>query len=112
MCAKHQGGASRHIIQVFNEDGTTALEVIHHIGVVHNFVAHIHGFTKFQQRPVDDFYGAVNACTKAPRFGQYDFFKVLHSSFYKIPMTCTSNVTARPASGWLKSNKTESSVTC
>ena len=69
MRAKHQGGTSRHVVQVFNEDGTAVLEVIHHIGVVHNLVAHIHGFTKFQQRPVDDFYGAVNACTKAPRFG-------------------------------------------
>lgn len=42
--------------------------------------------------------------------GQQDFLGRAH---HRIPITCTSNVTGWPASGWLKSNSTApSSRTC
>jgi len=34
-------GAGRHIGQVFDEDGALGLEVVHHVGVVHDLVAHV-----------------------------------------------------------------------
>ena len=79
MCAKNQGSTRRYVIQVFYEDGTTAFEVIDHIRVVDDFMAHIHRRAKLQQCAVDDFYGAVYPCTKATGFCQYDFLKALHT---------------------------------
>ena len=78
MRAKNQGSTRRHIFEVFYEYGATAFEVIHHIGVMDDFMAHIDRRAKFQQRTVDDFNGTVNSCTKSSGFRQYDFLKALH----------------------------------
>ena len=69
--AEHQGCASGHIGQVFDEDGTFGLEVVHHIGVVHDFMADIDRRTKFADGPFNDFNGAVHARAKTPGFGQH-----------------------------------------
>ena len=108
--AENQGGPGRHVRQRLDEDRALGLEVIDHIRVVHDFMAHIDGRAKLLQRALDDLNGAVNASTKAARLGQEDF---LRSAHHKIPITWTSNVTGWPASGWLKSNSTApSSRTC
>ena len=47
MGRKHQGSTSRHIGQVFNKNGALVLKVVDHIGVVHNFMAHINRRAEF-----------------------------------------------------------------
>ena len=109
--AEDQGGAGRHLGQVFDEDGSLGLEVVDHIGVVHDLVAHVDGRAKFLDRPLDDFDGPVDARAKAARLGQNDFLRPQHA--HSTPIRRTSKVTGWPASGWLKSNCTAPSApTC
>ena len=105
MGAEHQRGTRRHIGQVFDEDGTLCLEVVDHIGVVHNFVAHVDGRTKALQGPFDNFNGPVNPGAEAAGFGQQDFFD---GHVYSTPKSLTSKRTGCPANGWLKSNRSQS----
>ena len=84
MRTKNQSGASRHIIQVFYEYCATAFEVIHHIGVVNDFMAHIHRRTKFQKCTVHDFNRSVYSGTKPTGFSQYDFLKGMHTCSTKF----------------------------
>ena len=52
---------------------------------------------------------AIHPRAKAARLGEHDFPQ---SGFHhKTPISCTSNVTGRPASGWLKSNTSASPST-
>ena len=77
--AEDQGCTFWHIVQVFYEDGSTRTQVVDHMGVVHNLVAHINGRTKFGQSVLDDVDSAVNAGTKASRLGQQNFLQISHS---------------------------------
>jgi len=105
--AEHQGGASRHVIERLNENRSARLEVVDHMGVVHDLVAHVNGSTKLFERPFDDVDGAVDPRTKPPGLGQQDF---LHGHHQSTPTICTSNRTGWPAKGWLKSNRTAPSA--
>jgi hypothetical protein len=70
MGAEHQRGAGRHVGQVFDEDGALGLEVVHHIGVVHDLVAHVDGRAEAGDGALDDLDGAVDAGAEAARLGQ------------------------------------------
>ena len=90
VCTEHQSGAWRYIAQFFYEDGTLGFKVIHHIGVVHNFVAHIDRPTKFGNGRFHNVDRTINACAETARFSQQNFlyahklpFKV---DFFKLPL--------------------------
>jgi hypothetical protein len=65
--AEHQRGAGRHIGERFNEDCAFGLEIVHHIGVVDDFMAHVNRRAKLAQGPLNDFNGPVHAGAKAAR---------------------------------------------
>ena len=75
---EHQGGTGWHLGQVFDEDRAARFQVIDHIGVVHNFMAHVDGGTKFEQRPLDDLDRTIDPGAKAARLGQENFFGLHH----------------------------------
>ncbi|MPM97279.1 hypothetical protein SDC9_144452 [bioreactor metagenome] len=76
--AEHQGGARRHLVQVFDEDRALVLQIVHHIGVVHDFMAHIDRAAKLLQRALDDLDGAIHTGAEAARLGKNDFLGFLH----------------------------------
>ena len=80
VCAEHQRGARRHIGEILDKHRTLGAQVIHHIFVVDNFVAHINRRAMKFQRPLDDLDGAIHAGAKAARIGQQDvhFSHVIH----------------------------------
>ena len=71
--AEDERGAGWHVVQLFDEDGALGFQVIDHVGVVHDFVAHIDGRAEFGQRALHDFNGPVHARAKAARRGQQHF---------------------------------------
>ena len=74
--AEHQGCVRRYIGKLFNKNCALGLEVVHDIGVVDYFMAHINRCAEFAQRPLDDFNGPVNTGAKAARLSQQNFFKL------------------------------------
>ena len=103
--AEHQRGTRGHVVQFFNENCAFRFEIVHDIGVVHDFMAHVDGATKLLQRALHNLNGAVHARAKTTGLGQNNF---LGRDGHRTPITWTSNVTDCPASGWLKSNSTAS----
>ena len=106
------------------------LQVVDDVGVVHDLVAHVDRRAEALQRALDDLDGAVDAGAKAARLGEDDFFESWpgagprqgrpsplggserrERAQNRIPISCTSKVTGRPASGWLKSKTSASSST-
>ena len=73
--AEHQRRARRHVGQLLDEDRAFLLQVIDHIGVVNDLMAHVNRRAKLGQRPLDDFNGAVHPGAKAAWLGQKDFFR-------------------------------------
>ena len=96
--AEDQRGAGRHVGQLFDEDGAFRFQVVDDIGVVHDLVAHIDGRAEARQRALDDLDRAVDAGAEAARLGQHDFLDG-RSVHHSTPISCTSKVTGRPASG-------------
>ena len=77
-------------------------------------MSHINRRAELDQRPLDDFDGAVNAGTKSARLRQQNFLVTCHvdalknldemnraksHSTYKIPIILTSNFNDCPANG-------------
>ena len=52
---------------------TLLLEIVDHIGVVNNLVAHVDRCAEFLQCPLDNLDRTVHASAKAARLGQDDF---------------------------------------
>jgi hypothetical protein len=92
---EHQGRPRRHLGEFLDEDRALGLEVVHHVGVVHDLVPHIDGGAELGQRLLHDLDGPVHAGAEAPWFGQHNVLQRHHST----PMSCTSNRTGWPASG-------------
>ena len=72
---------------------------------MHDLVAHIDWCTELGKRPLDDFDGSIDTCTKAARLCQYDFIERFYFG-HSTPISRTSKVTGCPANGWLKSKRT------
>ena len=70
MRGKHERIASRHVIEVVDEDRALVAQVGHHIGVVDDFMAHIDRRTKLLQGTFDDFDRPVDARAKTAGLGQ------------------------------------------
>jgi hypothetical protein len=78
MGREHQRGTGRHVGEFLDEDRTLVLQVVDHIGVVHDLVAHIDGPPELGERALDDLDGTVYPGAKATRFGQDDFLGLGH----------------------------------
>lgn len=111
--AEDDRAAHRHVVQLLHEHRTLAAQIAHHVGVVHDLVAHIDGRTEPLQRALDDLDRAIHAGAEAARLRQQDFGVGLGHGFdggvhgcvhHRIPISWTSNRMVCPASGWLKSN--------
>ena len=89
---EHQGGTWGDVVQVFDEDGAPRAQVVDHMGVVHDFVAHINGRAKFAQGVLNDVNGPVHTGAKTPGFGQNNFRGC--GCVHNTPINCTSNWTA------------------
>ena len=81
MRAEHQGGPGRDIAQFFNEDGALCFEIVHHIGVVNNFMTHIDGPAKLGNGSFHNIDGPIDTCAKTTRFSQINFFYT-----HKLPL--------------------------
>ena len=60
----------RHLVQLFDENGTRLLELVHHVAVVHHLVTDIDGGTELLQRALDDADGPVDTGTEATGVSQ------------------------------------------
>ncbi|MNN51629.1 hypothetical protein D3C81_1662830 [compost metagenome] len=70
MRGKYDCIAGRHIIELFNKDRTLVAQVRHHIGVMHDLVAHIDRRAELGQRTLDDFNRTIHTGTKTARLGK------------------------------------------
>ena len=111
--AEDERRAGRHVGEVLDEDRALLLEVVDDVGVVDDLVADVDRRAELVQRALDDLDRAIDAGAEAARLGEDDFFEHHGRSggHYRTPISLTSNVTARPASGWLKSKTSASSST-
>src|SRR5690606_3594333 len=61
MGAEHYGRSGRHFIELFHEYGALAPQIVDHILVVNDFMAHIDRRPMQRERPLDDFDRTVDA---------------------------------------------------
>ena len=85
--AEHQRGTGRHVVQFFNEDRALGFQVIYHIGVVHDLMAHINRPSELVQRALHDFNGAVHTGTEAAWLGQKNFLRLDGRGAHKTPIS-------------------------
>jgi hypothetical protein len=112
VSAEDERGAGRHVGQVLDEDRALGLQVVDDVGVVHDLVAHVDRRAELHQRALDDLDRAVDTGAEATRLGEQHLFDAAHGRrHHSTPISWTSKVTGRPASGWLKSNSSASSPT-
>jgi hypothetical protein len=77
--AENGNRALRHFIELFDKASALSAQVIDHMPVVDDFVAHVHGCAVLLQRTVDDFDRAYNARTKAAGLSKDDSHKLANS---------------------------------
>lgn len=63
MCAEDDVSTGGHLVDLFDEDRSALLERLHHVDVVHDLLAHVHGGTVMLERFFDGDNGAVHSCT-------------------------------------------------
>lgn len=116
MRAEDHGIAGRHFLEFLEEDRALLFQILDDVLVVNDFVAHVDRRAVHGYCALDDLDRAIDACAEAARLREQDFRiggdglsgqDVGGAHDYRIPMIFTSNVSAWPASGWLKSNSAE-----
>ena len=88
MRTENQRGPGWHIGQLFDEDCAFFLQVVDHIGVVHDLVAHINRAAKLGERVLHDVDRPVHPRAKAAGFCQQHFRR-----HHSTPISSTSKVT-------------------
>ena len=113
--AENDRVAGRHFLELLDEDRALLAQILDDIGVVDDFVAHVDRRAVQLDRALDDFDGPIDAGTEPARLRQQDLgfgkSRIRDAHVYRIPMIFTSNASAWPASGWLKSNRADVSPT-
>src|SRR5258705_13375157 len=111
MRAEDDRVAGRHLFQPFDKDRTLLAQIFDHIGVMDDFVAHVDRRTMQLDGPLDNLDRPIDAGAKSARLRQQDLgfgkSRIRDAHVYRIPMIFTSNASAWPASGWLKSNRAD-----
>jgi hypothetical protein len=72
VCGEHGHGTVRHLIQLIDEHGATGAQILDHMAVMHNFVAHINRRAKFDQRAFHDVDRALHPGAEPAGLSQYD----------------------------------------
>ncbi len=67
MRRKHDSIAGRDVRQFFNKNRTFGAQIINHIGVMHDFMAHIDRRAELLQRAFNDFDRTVDPGTETAR---------------------------------------------
>ena len=71
-------GTFGNLVHLIHEDGALLLEGLHHVAVVHNLLAHVHGRAVVLQRLLNGNHGAVDAGAVTTGSGQQDFLLAVH----------------------------------
>ena len=77
--AENGNRALRHFIELFDKASALSTQVIDHVPVVDDFVAHVHGCPVLLQRAIYDFDRAYNARTKAAGLSKDDSHRLANS---------------------------------
>src|SRR5215471_3276542 len=72
MRGEHDDAALGHLTRVLDEDGPAFLQLVHHVRVVHDLLAHVHGWTEPGECDLDGLHGTVDACAVASWLRQQD----------------------------------------
>src|SRR3546814_10256256 len=80
--AEDHGGVVGDFVQLLDEDRAALLEVVDHVAVVHDFVAHVDRRAERLDRTLDDLDRAVDAGAEAAGIGEDDVHKY---PFYRRP---------------------------
>jgi hypothetical protein len=72
MRAENRHGALGHFIEFFDETRAFLTQIVDHVAIVDNFVAHVHGRAVLLQRPIDNLDCTNNARAKAAGLGKDD----------------------------------------
>ena len=70
--AEDHGGAIGYLVQVLDEDRAIGAQLLDHVAVVHDLVAHVDRRALGFQRALDDGDGAVDAGAEAAGIGEQD----------------------------------------
>ena len=73
MRAEDNRGAGGHFGQLLDEHGALCAQVVHHVLVVHDLVAHIDRRAELLQRAFDDLDGALDSGAEPAWIGKQDF---------------------------------------
>jgi hypothetical protein len=80
MGAEDDPGAHRYIVEIFNENDTASLQILHNAAIVDDLVEHKYRFSVQLKGPFDGFNSADYPGTKASGLGEYYFHKSTGSS--------------------------------
>ena len=67
---KDDDAVVRHLVQLLDEDSARIFQLVHHIPVMHHFVADIDGGTELLQRALDNTDGAIDTGAKTARVSE------------------------------------------
>jgi hypothetical protein len=67
---EHDGRTGRHLCELVDEHRTAGLEVGHHVCVVDDLLAHVHGPPALLERVLDDLDGPLDTRAERPRRGE------------------------------------------
>jgi hypothetical protein len=71
--AEDHRAAARHLVQLLYENGALGAQIVDHVLVVHDLVAHVDRRAELRQGALDDRDGALYACAEAARIGKHYF---------------------------------------
>ena len=75
---EHGHGAFGDLVHLIHEDGTLLFQGLHHVAVVHNLLAHVHGRAVVLQGLLNGNHGAVDAGAVTTGSGQQDFLLAIY----------------------------------
>ncbi len=98
-----------------NENRALLAQIFDDVGVMDDFVTHVNRRAVQLDRAFDDLDSPIDAGTEPARLRQQDLGfgkgRIRDGRSLQNPMIFTSNASAWPASGWLKSNRADVSLT-
>jgi len=77
--AEDDGGAGGHLVQLLDEHRALRAQVLDHVLVVHDLVAHVDRRTAQLERALDDLDRALDAGAEAARAGKHHFHRFILS---------------------------------
>ena len=82
MGAEYQRRPDRHFGKILDEYRAFCPQVLDHVSVVHDLVAHVDGCAVQCQRMLDDSNGSFDAGAESPRLRQHYFRFLIHLALH------------------------------